>query len=32
MKNYFDLIVDTENTWNLPDNEESYIDTKYVDG
>ena len=32
MKNYADLIADTENTWDLPDDEESYIDTKYVDG
>ena len=32
MKNYFDLIADTENTWDLPDDEEFYIDTKYVDG
>ena len=32
MKNYVDLIADTENTWDLQDNKESYIDTKYVDG
>ena len=32
MKNYFDLIADTENTWDLPDDEEYYIDTKYVNG
>ena len=32
MKNYADLIADTENTWDLPNDEESYIDTKYVDG
>ena len=32
MKNYADLIADTENTWDLPDDVESYIDTKYVDG
>ena len=32
MKTYTDLLADTENTWDLPDNEDSYIDTKYVDG
>ena len=32
MKNYVDLIVDAENTWDLSDNENSYIDTQYVDG
>ena len=32
MKNYADLIADTENAWDLSDDEESYIDAKYVDG
>lgn len=32
MKNYAALLADTENTWALPDEEEVYIDTKYVDG
>ncbi len=32
MKTYTDLLVGTENTWDLSDNENSYIDTQYVDG
>jgi pimeloyl-ACP methyl ester carboxylesterase len=32
MKNYADLIADAENIWDLLDDEEFYIDTKYVDG
>ncbi len=32
MKTYVDLIEDTENTWDFPDDENSYIDTQYVDG
>ncbi len=32
MKSYADLFADTENTWNYPCDEDSHIDTKYVDG
>ena len=31
-KTYADLLADTENTWDYPDDEDSYIDTQYVDG
>ncbi|MBE6642424.1 MAG: hypothetical protein E7615_02080 [Ruminococcaceae bacterium] len=31
-KTYTDLLVHTENTWDYPDDEDSYIDTQYVDG
>jgi hypothetical protein len=30
-KTYADLLADTEMSWDYPDDEESYIDTKYVD-
>lgn len=32
MKTYTELLAGTENTWDLSDNENSYIDTQYVDG
>lgn len=32
MKTYADLLADTENTWDYPDDEDSYIDPRYVDG
>ena len=32
MKTYANLLADTENTWDLSDDEDSYIDTQYVDG
>ena len=31
-KTYADLLADTENTWDYPDDEDSYIDTQCVDG
>ena len=31
-KTYADLLADTENTWDLLDDEDSYIDTQCVDG
>lgn len=31
-KTFADLLADTENPWDYPDDEDSYIDTQYVDG
>ena len=31
-KTYTDLLADTENTWDLPYDDDSYIDAQYVDG